>query len=105
MVQDWKKTLATVKKKEFRKKEPKKVDLKELTRGFLKIHPMDMLLKLNPHFTKISYRSSGKFPVEGDPEITPEFLVDNVGDLIKVVLVRGDDVFIRTNRGYFRFFN
>lgn len=82
-----------------------KPDLKKLVKGYSKIHPQDMLIKINPFFNAVTYRDRGGWPDKSAVEVTPEFVVTHIGDLIKVISVREDGLYMRTNRGYFRFFN
>lgn len=79
--------------------------LKELTRNWLQVHPRDMVIKLSPLFNAISYKPVGGWPTEETKEVDPAFVVENLGDLIKMILVKDRSVYMRTNKGFFRFFN
>lgn len=108
-MQDWKDTLsqvaATQKSKAKRHRQDRTAQLRRVTSNWKQVHPRDMLLKLNPLFNAVAHKHVGGWPDESTPEATPEQIMEFAGDLIKVVLVRNNTVFMRTNRGYFKFYN
>lgn len=114
MSRDWKDTLKQIQVKKTGTVKPRAEKmvqknplhhLKKVVTGYLKVHPRDMLIKLSPHFNTIIYANSGGWPDETGLEVTPDFLMENIGDLIKVVVVKNDCLLMRTNRGYFKFIN
>ena len=107
---DWKEELGKAKQvlTPAKKRKPKEATfkrLKELTENWRQVHPRDMLIKLSPVFNAISHKYAGGWPTEDTKTVDPEFVVEKVGDLIKMVLVRNGSVYMRTNQGFFRFFN
>lgn len=111
---DWKDTLKQVqlaKTGEYKKKGTKLVKpsstkhLRYLLKGYLKIHPRDLLVKLSPHFNTVIYSNSGTWPENHVTPASIQFVLDNIGDLTKVLLIKDDHVLLRTNRGFFKFLN
>lgn len=113
-MQDWKEALSSIK---MSSKKAKKLDkpnldlqskrnpLSELVRTYMKVHPSNALLTLSNHFNTITHRNTGGWPEEDSPELSPQEVFENIGDLIKVASYKNKVFYMRTNKGYFKFFN
>lgn len=74
-------------------------------KDYRRVHPQDMFVRLGVFFKSVSVKRIGGWPDDSTPELDMEAAADSIGDLTHSMLVRDKNVFMRTDKGFFRFYN